>query len=82
MLANGNRKPPSELLTVKQVSLRLNVHPNTVRRWAKQGVLNSYRVGPGGHRRFSHFDVERLLKSERPNGHRRTIPSPELIAVG
>ncbi len=51
----------SELLTVGQVAVRLNVHPNTVRRWAQQGLLSAYRLGPRGDRRFHRSDVERLL---------------------
>lgn len=45
-----------------QAARSLNVHPNTVRRWSRQGLLNAYRVGPRGDRRFRRSDVERLLE--------------------
>ena len=52
----------AELLTVGQVATYLNVHPNTVRRWTQQGVLNAYRIGPRRDRRFYLSDVEGLLQ--------------------
>jgi len=48
------------LLTLKQASERLNVHPTTVRRWSDQGKIK-VMVTPGGHRRFPLSEVERLL---------------------
>jgi excisionase family DNA binding protein len=48
-----------KLLTLKQAAERLNVHPTTVRRWADDGSLASIRT-PGGHRRFSLSEVERV----------------------
>ena len=54
---------PSELLTVSQAARSLGVHPNTVRKWSKQGLLKPYRVGPRGDRRFRRSDVEQLLES-------------------
>ena len=62
MLASNNRNSPPELLTVGPAARSLNVHPNTVRRWSRQGLLSSYRVGPRGDRRFRRTDVERLLE--------------------
>ena len=62
MLSGSNRDSPLELLTVGQAARSLNVHPNTVRRWSRQGLLNCYRVGPRGDRRFRRTDVERLLE--------------------
>ena len=49
-------------MTVDQVAGRLNVHPNTVRRWSQNGVMNAYRIGTRGDRRFHRSDVERLLQ--------------------
>ena len=54
----------SELLKVGQVAARLNVHPNTVRRWAEQGLLTARRIGMRGDRRFDRSDVERLLQNK------------------
>ncbi|MBI2872514.1 MAG: helix-turn-helix domain-containing protein [Chloroflexi bacterium] len=56
-------RPATTLLTVAQVAALLNVHPNTVRRWAELGVLRALRIGPRGDRRFYRSEVERLLEA-------------------
>lgn len=45
------------LLTVAEVASFLNVHMNTVRRWANKDLLTSHRIGPRGDRRFQREDV-------------------------
>ena len=50
-----------EFLTVSEVSDLLNIHPNTVRRWAQLGLLKAWRVGPRRDRRFQRTDVLNLL---------------------
>ena len=69
MVYPGTRQQRSELLTVGQVAALLNVHPNTVRRWAEQGVVYAYRIGTRRDRRFRRFDVESLLQ-DKPEGER------------
>ncbi|HLZ09236.1 MAG TPA: helix-turn-helix domain-containing protein [Chloroflexota bacterium] len=59
-------------LTLDQTRQRLAVHPATLRRWADQNAIPSYRT-PGGHRRFRLADVERF-ESERQRPV--TIPPP------
>jgi excisionase family DNA binding protein len=39
----------------------LCVHCNTLRRWSERGMINAYRVGPRGDRRFRLEDVNALL---------------------
>ena len=51
------------LLTVKEVAAMLNCHPNTVRRWAQQGLLKTWRVGPRQDRRFPRSDVMEFLQA-------------------
>lgn len=41
-----------ELLTIKQASLALNVHPNTLRNWEKEGKISAVRIGSRRDRRF------------------------------
>ena len=41
-----------ELLTIKQASLLLNVHPNTLRNWEKEGRVQTVRIGSRRDRRF------------------------------
>lgn len=50
-----------EMLTITEVARRLNAHPNSVRRWADQGLLQCYRYGVRGDRRFRSDEVEQLL---------------------
>jgi excisionase family DNA binding protein len=58
----SNNSTPHPWLTTGEVSHLVNVHVNTVRRWANQGILKSYRVGPRGDRRFRRRDVNRLFR--------------------
>ena len=51
----------TSLLSTKDVARLLNVHINTVRRWAIEGGLKSFRVSPRGDRRFYADDVGTLL---------------------
>jgi excisionase family DNA binding protein len=50
------------LLSTGDVARLLNVHPNTVRRWSRDGLLKTYRLGPRGDRRFMREDVQKMLE--------------------
>ncbi len=50
------------LLTTSQAARLLNVHVNTVRRWADGGIIKTYRLGSRGDRRYRIRDVRRLLQ--------------------
>jgi excisionase family DNA binding protein len=56
----------SNLLTIKQVSALLNIHPNTLRRWCEEGRIPVVRVTSRGDRRFRLEDVQIYL--EQLNG--------------
>lgn len=56
--------PPEPLLTPGEVAKAFRVDPKTVTRWAKSGILSSFRT-PGGHRRFPETEVTALLGGER-----------------
>ncbi|WP_457652649.1 helix-turn-helix domain-containing protein [Rhodocaloribacter sp.] len=58
--------PKDPLLTLKQASERLSVHPTTLRRWADQGSIPVV-ITPGGHRRFPRSAVERM-REQRTGG--------------
>ena len=51
-----------KLLSTGDVSRLLSVHPNTVRRWSRSGLLKTYRLGPRGDRRFMAEDVQKMLE--------------------
>jgi len=49
------------MLTTSDVAQLLGLHPNTVRRWNKKGILKSYRIAHRGDRRFRRKDVDSFL---------------------
>ncbi len=49
--------------SIRQASRFLGVHVGTVREWADAGFLPSYRT-PGGHRRFTAFDLRTFLERQ------------------
>jgi excisionase family DNA binding protein len=51
----------SNMLTASELASLLNVHINTVRRWSNSGLLQVYRIGPRGDRRFLRDDVDNFL---------------------
>ena len=48
-------------VAIGQAAAILGASPASVRRWADQGFLPSYRT-PGGQRRFERAEVNRLLE--------------------
>ena len=63
--SDGRRR----LLKIREASKLLNVHSNTLRRWSDLGIVQSYRIGPRGDRRFKLEDIA-LLVAERSE-HKR-----------
>ncbi len=51
-----------ELLTLKQASELLQVHPNTLRAWDKKGVLKAVRIGIRGLRRYRKEDLMKFTE--------------------
>ena len=67
-----------ELLTITEVARMLHAHPNSVRRWANQGLLRCYRVGVRGDRRFKSHEVDQFLETSygaNRTGHNGDEPS-------
>jgi len=60
---------PQRMLTVKEVASILNIHPNTVRRWQKKGLLKSYAIGPRRSLRFRRGDVLDFLDKSKNRAH-------------
>ena len=56
------------MLTVREVSMLLHVHPNTLRRWAGKGIIKSVCITPRGDRRFISRDIDQFLtQMNNPN---------------
>lgn len=51
------------LLTIAEAAKFLNIHPETLRRWDKDGTLKSVRVNTRGDRRYNLQDLENFLKN-------------------
>lgn len=51
------------LLTAVEVARRAKVHPETVRRWTRDGTLKAV-VLPHGRKRYDPADVDALLSRE------------------
>ena len=59
-MAIGNQM--DNMLTIREVSRLLHVHPNTLRRWADKGVIRSFCITPRGDRRFISQDIDQFLE--------------------
>lgn len=53
-----------ELLTLSETSQILKVHPNTLRKWDKKGLLKAVRFGQRGDRRYRKEDIEKLTNKQ------------------
>lgn len=53
-----------ELLTLKEASQILKVHPNTLRLWDKKGLLVAVRIGEKRARRYKKVDLEKFIKKK------------------
>ena len=56
---------PHDWLSLGPASRLLGVDPDTLRRWADAGRVRAFAT-PGGHRRFSRADLERVVAARRP----------------
>ena len=57
------------MLSVKEVASILGVHSGTVRRWEKEGLLKSYRIGPRRSLRFDKQEILDFLNKSRKEVH-------------
>jgi excisionase family DNA binding protein len=52
-------------VALKDAAVRLGVHRETLRRWAKDGMVTYWSVGRGRHMEFDPKDIEALDNSFR-----------------
>ena len=56
---------PQRMLSVKEVASFFHIHPNTIRRWAKKGLLKSYSIGLQHSLRFRQEDIIEFLDKSK-----------------
>ncbi len=63
----------SNLLNRREVAIRFGVSPQTVTRWANEGIIPCVRT-LGGQRRYPAYEVERLVSAVWEHGLPGTTP--------
>ena len=53
----------SKLLKISEAAKLLNVHPNTLRKWDRKGILIAVRFGERKDRRYRKEDIMRLVNN-------------------
>lgn len=53
-----------ELLTLAEACQILKVHPNTLRKWDKKGILAAVRFGERRDRRYHREAITKLIRPE------------------
>ena len=74
IVAGPPKKPDldsKQVLRVGDVAQLLGLHPNTVRRWSKQGLLKSFLITKRGDRRFRRKDIDDFLEEVEKQPHEK-----------
>ena len=76
----GKREPDDPWLALGAASRLVGVGPDTLRRWADSGKVESFTT-PGGHRRFLRSGLEAMVNAPRRHryGVDRLSGSPEIV---
>lgn len=61
-----------ELLTISKAAKKMGVHPNSLRNWEKRGLIQPVRL-PGGQRRYSMDELNKLLRSGQLSDGQETV---------
>ena len=65
-MVDVRNSPQNQWLSLGDASKMLQVNEATLRQWGDNGYITVYRT-PGGHRRFSKSDVQKLTRQSTPN---------------
>jgi excisionase family DNA binding protein len=57
------RKKLPELLSLAEASEILKAHPNSLRKWDREGILKAVRFGERGDRRYRREDLEKFINT-------------------
>lgn len=60
-----NQTSKNQLLTLREACELLKVHPNTLRKWDKKGILKAIRFGERKDRRYRKEDLEELINEAK-----------------
>lgn len=55
-----------QLLTIKEAAKLINVHPNTLRNWEKEGKIEAVRIGSRRDRRYPKEIIWQLCQITTP----------------
>ncbi|HXG70685.1 MAG TPA: helix-turn-helix domain-containing protein [Gemmatimonadaceae bacterium] len=64
-MSNRSRKPEDPLLTMREAAEELGVDPETIRRWARKGVISYVAVGPFRRKRIRRSVVDHHRQEQR-----------------
>lgn len=53
-----------ELLTIKEAARLINVHPNTLRNWEREGKVEAVRIGTRRDRRFLKASIWKIYQPD------------------
>ena len=56
-----------QLLTIKEAAKLINVHPNTLRNWEREGKLEAVRIGSRRDRRYPKEIIWQLCQFTTPS---------------
>ncbi len=68
VLQNAPRTTDAKMLTVREASQVLSVHPNTLRKWSDRGMIPTYRIGNRRDRRFVLSDLVDFMDRSQNGG--------------
>ena len=59
-----------KLLSIQEAADILGVHPETLRRWDREGRLQAIKVGERGDRRYRHEDILMIVTGYKPEKYK------------